>query len=79
MNYSRVIQWSDADNCYIATVPEFAHVAAHGDTPEEACREVGIALRGVLEVYAEEGWQLPEPRKYPHSKRQDSSVLHLAV
>lgn len=64
MKYSIVIMWSDRDNCYIATVPEFPRVSAHGDTPEDALREVGIALQGAMEAYAEEGWPLPEPRKY---------------
>jgi predicted HicB family RNase H-like nuclease len=35
---------------------------AHGDTPEEAIREAGIALEGVIEVHKESGLPLPEPQ-----------------
>jgi predicted RNase H-like HicB family nuclease len=43
-------------------VPEFRYISASGDTPEEAVRELGIALEAVFEDYREEGRELPEPQ-----------------
>jgi predicted RNase H-like HicB family nuclease len=59
--YSFQVAWSDEDNTYFASCPEFPGLLAHGDTPEEAIKEAGIALEGVIEVYKESDLQLPEP------------------
>ena len=62
-NYSTIVQWSDEDEGYIATVPELPGVSAFGETQEEAVRELEIAKRLMLKVYEEDGCQLPEPDK----------------
>jgi predicted RNase H-like HicB family nuclease len=59
--YSFHVVWSDEDNVYFARCPEFPGLLVHGDTPEEAIREAGVALEGVIEVYKESNLQLPEP------------------
>jgi predicted RNase H-like HicB family nuclease len=59
--YSFQVAWSDEDKTYFASCPEFPGLLAHGDTPEEAIKEAGIALEGVIEVYKESDLQLPEP------------------
>jgi predicted RNase H-like HicB family nuclease len=59
--YSFQVAWSDEDNAYFASCPEFPGLLAHGDTPEEAIKEAGIALEGVIDVYKESDLQLPEP------------------
>jgi predicted RNase H-like HicB family nuclease len=61
--YSIVLQWSDEDDAYIALVPEFPHASAFGDTPEQAVREMKIAVGLILESMAEDGTPAPEPRK----------------
>lgn len=45
----------------VAVCPEFPGVSGFGDSPEEAVREVRIALELAIETYLEEGWPLPEP------------------
>lgn len=60
-NYSIILMWSDEDNCYIARIPEFPGLSAFGDTPEEAVKEAKIAAEGFLDVYKEDGCQIPEP------------------
>ena len=59
--YSFQVAWNDEDKTYFASCPEFPGLLAHGDTPEEAIKEAGVALEGVIEVYKESGMQLPEP------------------
>ncbi|MGR3984660.1 MAG: type II toxin-antitoxin system HicB family antitoxin [Gammaproteobacteria bacterium] len=57
-HYSVVIQWSDEDVCYIASLPEFgAYAKTHGATYEEAARNA----RQALELLNEGGEPSPRP------------------
>ena len=49
------------DDCFIAQVVEWPSVMAHGDSREEAAREIQIALEGALDVAAEQGIVPPAP------------------
>ena len=42
-----------SDECFIAQVVEWFGIMAHGDTCEEAARQIQLALEGALEVAAE--------------------------
>lgn len=53
------------DGDFIADVPDFKYVSAFGDTPEEALREVLVALDMAIEVLKEQGKPLPEPKYRP--------------
>lgn len=57
--YSVQINWSEEDDCYIATSEEFPNLSAFGDTYEEVIQEFQTALGGFLEVLEEE--LLPNP------------------
>lgn len=59
--YSFYVAWSDGDNGYIATCPEFPGLSAFGETADEALSEAKIALEMFVEVYKEEGQPLPKP------------------
>lgn len=61
--YSINMAWSDEDEGYIATIPEFPGLSAFGDTPEQAAKEARIAAKGFIEVFREDGCKLPEPEK----------------
>jgi predicted RNase H-like HicB family nuclease len=57
-----VIQWSDEDNLYVVTLPEFGPYAhTHGATYEEAARQGQDALESLIEAYQADGTPLPEP------------------
>ena len=49
------------DECLIAQVVEWPGIMAHGDTREQAAREIQLALEGALEVAAEKGIKPPSP------------------
>ena len=66
--YSINVVWSDEDECYIATIPEFTGLSAFGDTQEGAIQEALVALEGFIEVYKEDNVPLPIPKTHkPHS------------
>ena len=64
LKYMIEIRYSDEDNCYIACVPELDSCMAHGDTPEEALREITIAQNLWLKSAKEVGLKIPEPALY---------------
>jgi predicted RNase H-like HicB family nuclease len=49
------------DECFVAQVVEWPGIMAHGETREEAARQIQLALDGALEVAAERGIQPPAP------------------
>ncbi|MCL2015357.1 MAG: type II toxin-antitoxin system HicB family antitoxin [Defluviitaleaceae bacterium] len=53
MKYSVLIQYDEVDKIYIASVPELEGCMAHGNTREEAVREVQAAIELYLEVVEE--------------------------
>jgi len=60
--YSMVIQWSDEDEAYIVSIPEFAGNFTHGETYEEAV-ERGRDLIESLKLWTQQdGKSLPEPQ-----------------
>ncbi len=59
MRYELIIYWSKGDECFIAQVVEWSGIMAHGDTREEAARQIQLALEGALEVAAERGIKPP--------------------
>ena len=61
IHYSILIQWSDKDECYIASLPEFGvHANTHGETYEEALRNA----KEVLGLLIEKTEFLPVPQTY---------------
>ena len=59
--YSILIQWSEEDQCYIVSLPEFGKYArTHGDTYEEAVKNA----QEVLELLIEDNNNLPQPNIY---------------
>lgn len=65
-NYPIVIFWSEGDDAYIADMPDLHYCSAHGETPEEALRELLIAREAWLEMAHEKGFPLPDPRESPY-------------
>ena len=60
--YSVLIQWSDEDQKYIVSLPEFGPYAhTHGDTYEEAAKNAQEVLELLIETYKEQGRSLPVP------------------
>jgi antitoxin HicB len=64
-HYSLVMEWSDEDNTFIVSFPEWGdHLHTHGDTREEALRMAQELLELVIEGRIDDGEPLPEPKQY---------------
>ena len=66
LRYSMVVQWSDQDEAYLVTFPEWADrvnlPATHGDTYEEAVKNGQQVLAMLVEATRQHGDSLPEAR-----------------
>ena len=63
--YAIIVFWSDADEAWVADVPDLEPCAAHGDTPEKAVAELRVAMQAWLDVARENNLPIPEPRFRP--------------
>ena len=61
MKYTIEIFYSEEDEGYIAVVPELPGCSAFGETPEEALKEVKIAIELWIETAKKEGREIPKP------------------
>jgi antitoxin HicB len=62
--YSVVIQWSDEDQTFVASLPEFGGPKVHGATYEEAAIRAEELLDRLIETHESAGQPLPEPAKF---------------
>lgn len=64
--YSMTIQWSDEDQLFLVTVPEFIGrvimPCTHGETREEAIQNGEEVIEMYLDAWQAEGESIPEPR-----------------
>ena len=61
-HYHIDVFWWPEDELWVANVPDLSGCSAHGATPADAIREVGIAMELWLETAAEYGDPIPVPR-----------------
>ena len=57
--------YSEDDNCWIANVPDLKYCSAHGDSLDEAAKEIGIAMELWLEGWMEDFDEPPPVRFVP--------------
>ncbi len=60
--YEIILYWSDEDQVFVADVPELPGCMAHGDTQNEALKNIQDAMEFWLDTAHELGRAIPEPR-----------------
>ena len=61
--YSINIFYSEEDGCYVAEAPDLKGCTAVGDSPEEALKELQVAIENWLEIAKEKGIPIPKPSR----------------
>ena len=62
-HYTVIIQWSQEDNCFVVSLPEWGEFChTHGDTYQEALENAQEVLEMLIESCLEDGELLPEPQ-----------------
>ena len=68
INYTIIIQWSEEDNCYVVSLPEWGEFChTHGDTYEEALKNAQEVLELLIESALEDNETLPKPNFFDQS------------
>lgn len=66
LQYSMLIEWSNEDQAYLVTLPEWADrvimPATHGDTYGEAVQQGQEVLKLLVDTAKRDGEPLPSPR-----------------
>ena len=60
--YEIIIHWSEADQVFVADVPELSCCMAHGDSPNEALANVQEAITLWIDTAKEFGDEIPQPK-----------------
>jgi predicted RNase H-like HicB family nuclease len=60
--YEIIIYWSEADQVFVAEMPELNGCIAHGDTQDEVLKEINTVAQEWLQIAKEKGWYIPEPK-----------------
>ena len=69
-HYTIIIQWSDEDECYVVSLPEWGEFChTHGDTYEEALTNAQEVLELLIETSTEDGETLPKPITFGQSSQ----------
>ena len=68
LHYSMLIEWSEADQTYLVTLPEWASrvlmPATHGSTYDEAVKHGQEVLEMLVDSALRDGEQLPQPKTH---------------
>ena len=60
--YEIILYWGNADDAFVAEVPELPGCAAHGDTQENALKNINQAMELWIDTAKEAGEPIPEPK-----------------
>ncbi|PSB23908.1 type II toxin-antitoxin system HicB family antitoxin [Stenomitos frigidus] len=64
-HYTIIIQWSDEDQCYVVSLPEWGEFChTHGETYSEALTNAQEVLELLVESAVKQGELLPEPNVF---------------
>jgi predicted RNase H-like HicB family nuclease len=75
-HYTIIIQWSDEDQCYVVSLPEWGEFChTHGDTYEEALKNAKEVLELLIETSKEDGETLPKPIRFGQSSQLASTLI----
>ncbi|SFJ53384.1 type II toxin-antitoxin system HicB family antitoxin [Planctomicrobium piriforme] len=62
MRYEIILYWSDADEAFIAEIPELPGCRTDGTTRQEAIENAEQVIQEWIETAKELGREIPEPR-----------------
>lgn len=63
LNWTYRFIWDEADKIYTASIAEIPDCLSHGDTIEEAVKNIKEALKQHIEIMIEDNMEIPEPVK----------------
>jgi antitoxin HicB len=78
LRYSMLIQWSEEDQAYLVTLPDWEGrvfgPVTHGDTYEEAAERGKEALEALIAWTQKHGEAMPAPHGYTPAEKVEPAV-----
>lgn len=62
--YTKIVEWSDVDQCFIGSCPDLFYGGCHGDDEQAVFAELCDIVEEVIAVYKQEGKPLPPPHSW---------------
>ena len=59
--YTKIVAWSEEDQCFIGSCPELLYGGCHGDDQREVFDHLCRIIEEAIELYKADGKPLPEP------------------
>jgi len=59
--YTKIVEWSDEDQCFIGRCPELMGGGVHGNDEAKVYAELCQAVEEMIELIHTDGHRLPEP------------------
>jgi hypothetical protein len=59
--YAKIVEWSDADQCFIGTAPGLIYGGCHGDNEKAVFEELCDIVEEIIESHKTHGDALPPP------------------
>jgi predicted RNase H-like HicB family nuclease len=59
--YIKIVEWSEADQCFVGSCPDLFYGGCHGDDEKESFAELCALVEEVIELYKQDGKPLPSP------------------
>jgi predicted RNase H-like HicB family nuclease len=57
--YTKIVEWSDTDQCFIGSCPDLFYGGCHGDDEKAVFAELCDIVEEVIALYQREGKSLP--------------------
>ena len=80
--YLKIVEWSEADNCYVGSIPGWIGKCCHGDDEIEVFRELSEILDEWINIYKKDNRLLPTPTNKKYSGKfvlRTGPELHQAL
>lgn len=61
--YAKVVEWSEADDCFIGTAPGLIHGGCHGKDERQVFDDLCRIVEEAIELYEADGKALPPPQR----------------
>lgn len=57
--YVKIVEWSEADHCYVGSSPGLVLGGCHGDNEQQVFEELCQIVEETIELYQQQGKTLP--------------------
>jgi predicted RNase H-like HicB family nuclease len=62
--YIKIVEWSDADQCFVGNCPDLFYGGCHGDDAKEVFAALCALVEEVVELYKQDDKPLPPPTSW---------------